>query len=222
MVTRKKANYFDLFWNRFQEYGGNSGTRTHNLPVKSRLLYPLELSYIPLAGVAGIEPASFSVNSRTHSPWLLYANKLCGTFSIPLNGSCCLNSHTIHFIDAPAGGKYSLDQNAPTGTRLKYGAENRNRTCNILITNQAFYQLNYPGMVVREGIEPSINPLWAERFKPLSYRTIVVVASIGFEPMTNALSGRCSTNWATRRKWWRGTRESNPYLQYSYYWALSS
>ena len=33
---------------------------------------------IKLAGVAGFEPASFSVNSRAHSPRLLYPNNLVG------------------------------------------------------------------------------------------------------------------------------------------------
>ena len=49
---------------------------------------------------------------------------------------------------------YSLSRLA-TSLSLQNGAENRNRTRNLLITNQLLYQLSYFGIMVGDiGLEP--------------------------------------------------------------------
>lgn len=41
-----------------------------------------------------------------------------------------------------------------TSPLVMYGADNRNRTYNLLITNQLLCQLSYVGMVEVNGLEP--------------------------------------------------------------------
>ena len=49
---------------------------------------------------------------------------------------------------------YSLSRLTTSLSLQKNGAETRNRTRNLLITNQLLYQLSYFGMVGDIGLEP--------------------------------------------------------------------
>ena len=62
-LKRKYIVIFNHFYFRlFLKINGGCGeVRTHNLPVKSRVLY--QLSYTPLAGMAGLEPATFRLTA---------------------------------------------------------------------------------------------------------------------------------------------------------------
>ena len=63
----------------YQANGGNSGTRTHDLPVNSRLLY--QLSYEPAMCSVCI-PDSVSTNPTAREPIALRFSIVCGAFPI--------------------------------------------------------------------------------------------------------------------------------------------
>ena len=85
-----------------------------------------------------------------------------------------------------------------SGISPYFGAGERNRTINLLITNQLLCLLSYTSIVcVENRTLKRKKPQW-------------MVLRGGIEPPTRGFSVPCSTYWATEAKHWRPGRGSNP------------
>jgi hypothetical protein len=76
------------------------------------------------------------------------------------------------------------------------GAIDRNRTCNLMITNHLLFQLSYDGIfVIQDGFEPSTASLENSCSIQLSYRTVVGLS--GLEPEVFCAKSRRVANYTT-------------------------
>src|SRR5712664_1859363 len=93
----------------------------------------------------------------------------------------CANAVTAMIINTPAGRNLNIFSPAPAVSALMQegrvfaGAGSRNRTRDLLITNQLLYQLSYAGL--RRIIGPGLRP--RNRAKPASY---LITCSRGRRP----------------------------------------
>jgi hypothetical protein len=90
-------------------------------------------------------------------------------------GTAVLTGQGGHHVLEPAGVAFEVSRFVVGYFHGEFGAGSRDRTDDILITNQVLYQLSYTGVCKLErvkGIEPSY-ATWKDAVLPLNYTRMV-------------------------------------------------